>query len=134
MVIGWAESIHLVRIYNNNKHKGSIMNSDRILMIVGLLAAIGATLAADAMPYWGLALLVIGLASGFMGDALDQGARVAMMVAAVALPTIANGLDTIPAVGMQLNGIIDNMALVIGGVVIANFILVVKDGVMPAGE
>jgi len=50
------------------------------------------------------------------------------------LPTIANGLDTIPAVGMQLNGIIDNMALVIGGVVIANFILVVKDGVMPAGE
>ena len=134
MLFRSAESIHLVHIDNNNKHKGSIMNSDRILMIVGLFAAIGATLAADAMPYWGLALLVIGLASGFMGDALDQGARVAMMVAAVALPTIANGLDTIPAVGMQLNGIIDNMALVIGGVVIANFILVVKDGVMPAGE
>ena len=103
-------------------------------MIVGLLAAIGATLAADAMAYWGLALLVIGLASGFMGEALDMGSRVAMMVAAIALPTIANGLDTIPVVGMPLNGIIDNMALVIGGVVIANFILVVKDGVMPAGE
>ena len=57
-----------------------------------------------------------------------------MTVAAVALPTIANGLDTIPAVGAQLNGIIDNMALVIGGVVIANFVLVVKDRVMPAGE
>jgi hypothetical protein len=128
------ESIHLVRIDNNNKHKGSIMKSDQILMIVGLLAAIGATLAPDAMAYWGLALLLIGLVSGFMGDALDQGARVAMMVAAVTLPAIANGLDTIPGVGAQLNGIIDNMALVIGGVVIWNFILVVKDGVMPAGD
>ncbi len=134
MAFGLDEVIHLVRIDNNNKHKGSIMNSDQILNIVGLLAAIGAALAPDAMAYWGLALLVIGLASGFMGEALDQGARVAMMVAAVALPAIANGLDTIPAVGAQLNGIIDNLALVIGGVVIANFLLVVKDKVMPGGE
>ena len=134
MVTVWDESIHLVRIDNNNKHKGSIMNSDQILNIVGLLAAIGAALAPEAMAYWGLALLVIGLASGFMGEALDMGSRVAMMVAAVALPAIANGLDTIPAVGAQLNGIIDNLALVIGGVVIANFLLVVKDKVMPGGE
>jgi len=134
VAFGLDEVIHLVRIDNNNKHKGSIMNSDQILNIVGLLAAIGAALAPDAMAYWGLALLVIGLASGFMGEALDQGARVAMMVAAVALPAIANGLDTIPAVGAQLNGIIDNLALVIGGVVIANFLLVVKDKVMPGGE
>ncbi|HIG59368.1 MAG TPA: hypothetical protein EYQ22_00615 [Gammaproteobacteria bacterium] len=110
------------------------MKTDQILMIVGVLAAIGAALAPDAIAYWGLALLVIGLASGFMGDALDMASRMAMTVAAVALPTIADGLDTIPAVGAQLNGIIDNFALVIGGVVIWNFVLVVKDRVMPAGE
>ena len=128
------QASQLISIDNNNKLKGSIMNSDQILSIVGVLAAIGAALAPDSMAYWGLALLVIGLAGGFMGEALDMASRVAMTVAAVALPTIANGLDTIPAIGMQLNGIIDNMALVIGGVVIANFVLVVKDRVMPAGE
>ena len=124
----------LIRIDNNNKLKGSIMNSDQILSIVGVLAAIGAALAPDSMAYWGLALLVIGLAGGFMGEALDMASRMAMTVAAVALPTIANGLDSIPAIGMQLNAIIDNFALVIGGIVLANFVLVVKDRVMPAGE
>ena len=132
--INWRTVSQLIRIDNNNKLKGSIMNTDQILNILGLLAAIGAALAPDAFAYWGLTLLVIGLIAGFMGEALDMASRLAMTVAAVALPTIANGLDTIPAVGMQLNGIIDNMALVIGGVVIANFVLVVKDRVMPAGE
>lgn len=124
----------LIRIDNNNNQKGSIMNSDQILSIVGVLAAIGAALAPDSMAYWGLALLVIGLAGGFMGEALDMASRMAMTVAAVALPTIANGLDSIPAVGPQLNSIVDNFALVIGGIVIANFVLVVKDRVMPAGD
>jgi hypothetical protein len=130
----WSKICQLIRIDNNNKQKGSIMNSDQILNIVGVLAAIGAALAPDAMAYWGLALLVIGLASGFMGEALDMASRMAMTVAAVALPTIADGLDNIPAVGAQLNGIIDNVALVVGGIVIANFLLVLKDKVMPAGD
>jgi len=128
------QASQLISIDNNNKLKGSIMNSDQILSIVGVLAAIGAALAPDSMAYWGLALLVIGLAGGFMGEALDMASRMAMTVAAVALPTIANGLDTIPAIGMQLNAIIDNFALVIGGIVLANFVLVVKDRVMPAGD
>ena len=110
------------------------MNSDQILSIVGVLAAIGAALAPDSMAYWGLALLVIGLAGGLMGEALDMASRMAMTVAAVAMPTIAKGLDSIPAIGMQLNAIIDNFALVIGGIVLANFVLVVKDRVMPAGD
>jgi len=128
------QASQLISIDNNNKLKGSIMNSDQILSIVGVLAAIGAALAPDSMAYWGLALLVIGLAGGFMGEALDMASRMAMTVAAVALPTIANGLDSIPAIGMQLNAIIDNFALVIGGIVLANFVLVVKDRVMPAGD
>ena len=132
--INWRTVNQLIRIDNNNKLKGSIMNSDQILSIVGVLAAIGAALAPDSMAYWGLALLVIGLAGGFMGEALDMASRMAMTVAAVALPTIANGLDSIPAIGMQLNAIIDNFALVIGGIVLANFVLVVKDRVMPAGD
>ena len=51
--------------------------------------------------------------------------RTAYAVAAIALPTIANTLDAIPAVVAQLNGIIDNFAVIIAGMVIANFILVI---------
>ena len=55
----------------------------------------------------------------------DMASRTAYAVAAIALPTIANTLDAIPAVGVHLNGIIDNFAVIIAGMVIANFTLVI---------
>jgi hypothetical protein len=48
----------------------------------------------------------------------------AYTVAAVAIPTIANGLDAIPVVGAPVNLMIDNVMVSVGGMVIANFFLV----------
>jgi hypothetical protein len=50
------------------------------------------------------------------------------------MPTLANSLDAIPAVGAPINAIIDNIAIMIAGMVVANFLLAVKDAVMPSGD
>lgn len=38
------------------------------------------------------------------------------------------------AVGAPLNSIMDNIAVMIAGIVVANFLLAVKDSVMASGE
>ena len=81
------------------------------------------------MPYWPLALIALGLVGGFMNPMADAATRMAYTVAAVAIPTIANGLDAIPVVGMPLNTMIDNVMVSVGGMVIANFILVLVNQV-----
>lgn len=49
---------------------------------------------------------------------------------AAASPTIANNLDQIPAVGGYLNTILDNFAVGIAGIAIANFCLAVVNNLM----
>jgi hypothetical protein len=46
-------------------------------------------------------------------------------VAAVAMPMIADTLDVIPVAGQYLNAIIDNIAVVLAGIVVANFLMVI---------
>jgi hypothetical protein len=58
----------------------------------------------------------------------------AYMVAAVAIPVVASSLDVIPGIGMHLNAIIDNIAVMIAGMVIANFLLAVKDSILPSSS
>ena len=70
-----------------------------------------------------LVLLVIGLIGGFMNPLEDVATRVAYYVLAAALPAIANNLDAIPVVGTYLNTILDNIAVTIAGIAIANFLL-----------
>ena len=48
---------------------------------------------------------------------------------AIAIPTLADGLDAIPVAGMYLNTVIDNFMVTVAGFVIANFILVLIDQV-----
>lgn len=57
-------------------------------------------------------------------------ARTAYTVAAIAFPTLANTLDAIPLAGPHLNAIIDNFAIIIAGIVIANFLLVIVSRLM----
>ena len=45
---------------------------------------------------------------------------------------IANQQDGIPVVGGHVNSIIDNIAIAISGMVIANFIMAIADLVKPA--
>ena len=61
-----------------------------------------------------------------MSPIADLTGRVAYTVDAAAIPVVASSLDVIPGIGMHLNAIIDNIAVVIAGMVIANFLLVVK--------
>jgi len=110
------------------------MNTNQILNVLTLLLAILATFLPDAFAYWGLALVVVGLVSGFMNPLGDMTARMAYTVAAVAIPTLANGLDAIPVVGAPINAVIDQFMVAIGAMVIANFLLVVKDQVMSSGN
>jgi len=105
------------------------MNSNQILLILSIVAAIGASVVPDVMPYWPLALIVLGLVNGFMNPMADAATRVAYTVAAIAIPTLADGLDAIPVAGAYLNSIIDNLMVAVAGAVIANFILVVIDQV-----
>ena len=62
----------------------------------------------------------------------DMTGRMAYTVAAVAIPVVANSLDVIPGIGMHLNAIIDNIAIMLAGIVIANFLLAVKDSILPS--
>lgn len=50
------------------------------------------------------------------------------------MPTVANQMEAIPNVGAPLNSIVDNIAVMIAGMVVANFLLAVKDSVMALGE
>ena len=91
-----------------------------------LMVAIAVILAfMPEIPFALLAILVIGLVSGFMNPLEDVGTRVAYYVLAAVLPTIANNLDQIPALGGYLNSILDTFAVGIAGIALANFCLAV---------
>ena len=104
------------------------MSTDRILTAIGVLLAIVAAFV--ALEWWALILVLLGLLSGFLSPLTDMAARTGYTVAALALPTIADALDAIPMAGAYLNAIIDNFAVVIAGIVIANFLLVIVSRLM----
>ena len=106
------------------------MNADKILTIVSLLVAILAVFV--ALDYWALILVLLGLLSGFMNSESDPVQRMVLLVASIGLPVVANQLDAIPVVGGYVNSIIDNIAIAISGMVIANFIMAMVDRVKPA--
>jgi len=79
-------------------------------------------------------LVIFGLVSGFVSPMADITGRMAYTVAAVAIPVVANSLDVIPGIGIHLNAIIDNIAIMLAGIVIANFLLAVKDSILPSSN
>jgi len=108
------------------------MDTNRILSIVSVAVAVIAVFV--ALEYWALILLVLGLVIGFLNPEKDSLQRMAYLVAAVGLPMVANNLDAIPTVGTQLHSIIDNIAAVIAGVAIANFVMAVWDRLVPSAS
>ena len=105
-----------------------------MITILGILVAILAVFVEQVGAHAGLALVVLGLISGFMSPVADMAGRMAYTVAAVAMPTVANSMDAIPAVGAPLNAIIDNIAVMLAGMVVANFLLAVKDSAMGSND
>ncbi|MEE3132796.1 MAG: hypothetical protein VX298_04430 [Pseudomonadota bacterium] len=111
------------------------MSSDRILMI--LMTAVAILAVVPAVPggeYAALILVGLGLISGFMNPEDDLLTRLVLIVVAVALPTIANSLDAIPVVGGIVNSILDNVAVAIAGIVVANVLLQIYARLMPADD
>ena len=104
------------------------MSMDRILTMIGVLLAIVAAFV--QLEWWALILVLLGLVSGFVAPLTDMAARTGYTLAALALPTIANTLDAIPVAGAYANAIIDNFAVIIAGIVIANFLLVIASRLM----
>ncbi len=103
---------------------------DRVMPALVLIASILAVFV--PMDYWPLLLVLLGLVHGFMSREADTMIILMVLVAAVALPQIANSLDAIPAVGTYLNSIIDNFAIGIAGYAIAHFVWDVWSRIMPA--
>ena len=120
------------RTLSNNKDND--MGFNQILTIVGLFISIVAVFFAELAAYSGLLLVIFGLVSGFVSPIADLTGRMAYTVAAVAIPVVANSLDVIPGIGVHLNAIIDNIAIMIAGMVIANFLLAVKDSILPSSN
>ena len=111
------------------------MSSDRILMI--LMTAVAILAVVPAVPggeYAALILVGLGLISGFMNPEDDLLTRLAYIVVAVALPTVADSLDAIPVVGGIVNSILDNVAVAIAGIVVANVLLQIYARLMPADD
>ena len=63
--------------------------------------------------------MIFGLISGCVSPIADLTGRMAYTVAAVAIPVVASSLDVIPGIGMHLDAIIDNIAVITAGIVIA---------------
>ena len=106
----------------------------KVLLWGSVAAAVIATFAPDSFAYFALVLVALGLVSGFMNPIADVATRVAYYVLAFALPTIADSLDAIPAIGSYVNGILDNLAVVIAGVAVAQVLLLVVNQLKAAGD
>ena len=105
------------------------MNSDKYLTALMLLVALIAAFA--EVPYSSLALLVLGLGSGFVNSIDDIMERTAYLLVAIAAPAVSDNLDLIPAVGTYLNSIIDGIAIAAAGIWIASFSTALVSRVMP---
>jgi hypothetical protein len=105
------------------------MNLEKYLIALMLLVALIAAIV--EVPYSSLALLLLGLGSGFMNSIDDIMERTAYLLVAIAAPAVSDNLDLIPAVGTYLNAIIDGIAIAAAGIWIASFSTALVSRVMP---
>tara|TARA_B100000953_G_scaffold11341_1_gene10139 strand:- start:705 stop:1082 length:378 start_codon:yes stop_codon:yes gene_type:complete len=73
-----------------------------------------------------LALMLIGLVHGLMSPVTDHASIAFIIVAAYMFPSLANTLESIPAIGMYLNQFVDQLAIAIAGYAIAALIIDLK--------
>ena len=110
------------------------MSSENIIIALIVAIAVIGAIAGESIDaqYVALALVGLGLVTGFMSPSSDMGERTGMLLIAVALPAVANQLDAIPAVGMYLNSILDNVAVGVAGMYLANFTIALVGRIKPA--
>jgi len=104
----------------------------KAVMYGSVLVAVIAAVAPDVFAYFPLVLVLLGLVLGFMKPMEDVSARVAFYVLAAMLPGIADNLDVVPVIGAYANGFLDQLAVFIAGVAIANLFTVLAKGLRDA--
>ena len=104
----------------------------KAVMYGSVLVAVIAAVAPDVFAYFPLVLVLLGLVLGFMKPMEDVSARVAFYVLAAVLPGIADNLDVVPVIGAYANGFLDQLAVFIAGVAIANLFTVLAKGLRDA--
>ena len=104
----------------------------KAVMYGSVLVAVIAAVAPDVFAYFPLVLVLLGLVLGFMKPMEDVSARVAFYVLAAMLPGIADNLDVVPVIGAYPNGFLDQLAVFIAGVAIANLFTVLAKGLRDA--
>ena len=104
----------------------------KALMYGSVLVAVIAAVAPDVFAYFPLVLVLLGLVLGFMKPMEDVSGRVALYVLAAMLPGIADNLDVVPVIGAYANGFLDQFAVFIAGVAIANLFTVLVKGLRDA--
>ena len=95
----------------------------KIILYGAVLVAAVATVAPDVTAYYGLILVGVGLVGGFMKPLEDVNHRIAYYVLAAVLPGLADSLDAVPVAGAYVNGFLDQIAVFIAGVALANVML-----------
>ena len=105
---------------------------EKAVLYSSVLVAVIAAVAPDVFAYFPLVLVLLGLVLGFMKPMEDVSARVAFYVLAAMLPGIADNLDVVPVIGAYANGFLDQFAVFIAGVAIANLFTVLVKGLRDA--
>jgi hypothetical protein len=109
-----------------------MQNLEKAVMYGSVLVAVIAAAAPDVFAHFALVLVVLGLVAGFMRPIEDVSTRVAYYVLAAMLPYIADNLDAIPTLGAYAGGFLDQLAVFIAGVAIANVFVVLVKGLQNA--
>ena len=109
-----------------------MQNLVKASMYGAVLVAVIAAVAPDVFAYFPLVLVLLGLVAGFMRPIEDVPTRVLYYVLAAALPGIADNLDAVPGIGAYANSFLDQLAVVVAGVAIANLVIAMVKGLRDA--
>lgn len=110
------------------------MNSDRILVALLVVVAVVAAIPQLAFAPWGIALVVLGLVAGAMGQSGNVMDRVVIYLAAIALPVFSNSLDVIPVIGPLVNQVLQHLSTGIQGMAVAILVVAIYGRIMPSSD
>jgi hypothetical protein len=106
------------------------MNIDKLAPGLATVVAILACIPVAAIAPWSLVLVLIGLVHGLISPVKEPAALAMVIAAAALMPQIADNLDNIPAIGIHLNTLIDNISVAIAGYAVASLVHDIKARVM----
>jgi hypothetical protein len=99
------------------------MSPIKIIRIIAIAVAIIAAFV--TIPYVALAMVILGLAIGFMG--VEEERRLIFMVTALTLFAVSGSLGPIPVVGEYFSAILGNISAILNAGAVAVILMIIKD-------